>query len=207
MSPDELFARPGQSVRGALRRFAHFVRQDQVLQTGAGIRQHRSARGVAVIADARASAFHGAFAVALVGMEITVGPGTVDGVTPTIGTVPIDGITAEGKTVSIPRLKITGSPAEDLRSYVCIQARVDSKTRQLSETESDPLTIVQRASPSATDEEPLDENTGLLPISVLIWSADRKTISQVRQIVYFDQQLDIEESATTGLTIRFRAAS
>ncbi len=195
MSPQDFHVRPGQSIRPAIKRLAAFVLGQAKMQSGGGIRMHRQQNGTTLIADRQASAFVGRFAVRVSQKKAIVGAGRVDSLVPTINGKPIDGDTP-------PELTIDGSPNEALRSWLCIEAIVSKEAKTIDTDADSPLIITHRndLTLSASPSLPVSLS-GIKPIAMLVWS-DTATIQRVEQIVYFDQQIIVEDDR-----VRFEAAS
>jgi len=170
---------------GLLDLCAGMVKSFSEFSSGTGVRIHRYPQGINVVADRGSSSFGGAFGVRVAGMEATVGLGTVEDVTPSIGGARIDDET-------IPKLKIDGGPNEQLRSWIAVKVTVDPEAPDAKIDPEDPesLQIIHTNDLSSSSPSLLlsaSSSSALLPLAMLIWS-DTKTISRVRQIVFFNQR-------------------
>jgi len=156
--------------------------------TGRGVRFNRTPNGIIVVADLRRNAWDHPFKVAIGENTATVGNGSVNNLIPQIGGVGIDGLDDDGNDVPSPQLKITGGPNDELRSWVCVQAKVDLKTGVMNPKDKTALTIIHTDSldPRAGEGGFPDngEGTGLQPLAMLVWNEDKSSVRRVFQITH-----------------------
>lgn len=179
------------------------------LQSGTAVRLQRYPGGVNVVADVSPGTFTGRFTVRLSGKEATIGAGEIDGITPRINGVKIDGYDDSGKAVAQPRLKISGAPNSELRSWICAVVAVDPETKLPVKDDPSAVTIAHLNSRTASPDLQVSAGAeiGICPLALLIWS-DTKTISRFRQIKYFDQHVKYTPATDATLSrIEFEAAS
>jgi hypothetical protein len=92
----------------------------------------------------------------------------------------------------VPKLKIMGGPNTDLRSWICVDVRVDLASGQINTEDKDSVTITHvRGLDPRTSEGGSPDNgrgTGRHPLAMLIWSADKSSIRRTHQITHFNQQ-------------------
>lgn len=201
---DDIRAKAGDSISDKWRQLEQYIDQQRTAHegmTGPGLLKDQSGEGFTYRAAPQADAvFEGAFFVRLSGSAVTVGPGTVDGITPLMDGTRIDGVTSGGAAGEIPTLEITGSPNDERRSWVCVEAirqsGADAKSMlPIDATDPDALIITHRN--SLTDEEtPSDGQRAILPLAVVIWS-DTRTPARVEQNVYFNQRTKLEDGELT----------
>lgn len=202
---DDIRAKAGDSISDKWRQLEQYIDQQRAAHegmTGPGLLKDQSGEGFTYRAAPQANAaFEGAFFVRLSGSAVTVGDGTVDGMTPLMDGARIDGYDSEGKPGEIPGLSFEGEePDEQLRSWICVEAiRADGDAAgsfaPIDDTDPDALIITHRN--SLTDEEPpSDGQRAILPLAVVIWS-DTRTPARVEQNVYFNQRTKLEDGELT----------
>jgi hypothetical protein len=149
------------------------------LTAGKGVRVNKSSLGLTIVADSGSSAFVGAFKVRLSGAAaVTVGAGTVNGLTPKINGLAIDGLDASGKQSAPPKLAIA---QDGSRSWVCIRAKV-SDDLQLDPEDNEALTIEHVTDPLLIARQRAE---GLHVLAVIVWKDKRPAL---RQVVFHDQK-------------------
>lgn len=204
---DDIRAKAGDSISDKWRLLEQYIDQQRTAHegmTGPGLLKDQSGEGFTYRAAPQADAvFEGAFFVRLSGSAVTVGPGTVDGITPLMDGTRIDGVTSGGAAGEIPTLEITGSPNDERRSWVCVEAirqsGADAKSMlPIDATDPAALIITHRASLSPSPDLRVSPSslTGILPLAVVIWS-DTRTPARVEQNVYFNQRTKLEDGELT----------
>lgn len=156
--------------------------------TGRGVRFNRTPNGIIVVADLRSNSWEHPFRVAVSDASISVSNGSVNNLVPQIDGVGIDGLDSSGADVPAPQLKLTGGPNEDLRSWICAQAKVDLKTGLMNPKDEGALTIVHTDSldPQSADGGFPDDGAGigLQPLAMLVWDEDGGSVTRVWQITH-----------------------
>lgn len=153
------------------------------VQLGRNVRRRQTPAGIALTVDNRAALWPHPFKCSLVGKEVQVSAGLVGEIMPTISGRKIDGTDAGGEdTGSIPRVKITGSPDEGLRSWICIEVTVLEDTGGIDLENPEPVIITHRTSLAADSEF-----TGIHPLAQIKWS-DVRSPSQIFQVVHHNLQ-------------------
>lgn len=205
---DDIRAKAGDSISDKWRLLEQYIDQQRAMHesmTGPGLLKDQSGEGFTYRAAPQADAvFEGAFFVRLSGSAVTVGAGTVDGLTPLIDGTRIDGYDSEGKLGEIPGLSFEGEePDEQLRSWICVEAiRADGDAAgsfaPIDDTDPAALIITHRASLSPSPDLRVSPSslTGILPLAVVIWS-DTRTPARVEQNVYFNQRTKLEDGELT----------
>jgi hypothetical protein len=116
----------------------------------------------------------------LSGKEVIVGMGTLNNRIPTINGVALDGAQA------VPKLKLISGPNAELRSWVCLQVRVDRQTGEINTDDENALSIVHK-----NDIEsglPSDGTVGLHALAMLVWNSDRSSVKRLHQVTHFHLQ-------------------
>jgi len=160
--------------------------------TGRGVRFNRTPNGIIVVADVRSNAWDHPFKVGVSEKIAIVGNGSVNNLVPQINGVGIDGLDDDGKEVPPPQLKLTGGPSKELRSWVCVQARVDLKTGVMNPKDTTALTIIHTATldPKSSEGGFPDDGAGigLQPLAMLVWNEDKASVRRVFQITHHNLQ-------------------
>lgn len=171
------------------------MRHDDMTQSGP-VRLHRSREGLAVVADLPRPSFAGAFRVRQSGAaSVRVGLGTIEQIIPTLRGVPLDGKDAKGNDVRVPDLELDEGPNDELRSWVFLQVRVYPESGLLMGVdagEDDAPQVVHGNDLKARYQNGFSrddgEGRGWLPLAMLVWGEDERTVQRVIQNVYFHQR-------------------
>lgn len=211
---EDLHANPGDSIPDKWRKLEQFVMEQRARHedmTGSGLLKTQGDLGFHYLAAPSAEpVFRGALYVSLSSGQVSVGAGTIDNLTPTIDGVRCDGYDADGKLGTIPKLKLTDPPNDQLRSWICAEAIRAADVAGGSDAGSfvpidpedpDALIITHRADLTGNQEPGTENLTGILPLALVVWF-DQKTPAFAQQIVYFNQRTKIEDDE-----LRFSAAS
>lgn len=197
MQPEDFYAKDREPVRPKLKALAMFVAREweRLSVGGEGWRLHQSANGRALVADAEAATYRGAFFVSLRGTdEAVISPGRVNGVMPSIDGVRLDGTkvsTGRDDPGGVPKLSLSEGPGEDGYSHVCLSVRMDASTGEFS-TAPDAVSIVHlpeldgRLVAGGSIDDP--ELGGIHPLAEIEWDAAGRAPLRKRQISYFDQE-------------------
>ena len=179
MDVRELYVQRGDAILPAWNKLLNWAKQFRVL-AGRGIRLTRTPNGTYIVADLQASTWDHPFRVMLSGKEVTVGTGTLNNRIPTINGVPLDGAQA------VPKLKLASGPNAELRSWVCLQVRVDLQSGEINTDDENAMSIVHK-----TDIEnglPSDGIIGLHALAMLVWNPDRSSVKRLHQVTHFHLQ-------------------
>lgn len=184
MDVRDLYVRKGDPILPAWKRLLEWARQFRLF-AGRGVRLTRTPSGTYIVVDAQAAPWDHPFKVLVSGQETTILPGTVNKLMPTVNGVALDAENA-------PRLRIAGGPSSELRSWICVQVRVDLKTGAINSDDKDALTIVHVTDldPATSEGGSPDDGKGigLHPLAMLIWNGDKASIKRAHQITHFNQQ-------------------
>jgi hypothetical protein len=179
MDVRELYVQRGDAILPAWNKLLNWTKQFRVL-AGRGIRLTRTPNGTYIVADLQASTWDHPFRVMLSGKEVTVGMGTLNNRIPTINGVPLDGAQA------VPRLKLASGPNAELRSWVCLQVRVDRQTGEINTDDENALSIVHK---NDIENGLLSDGTaGLHALAMLVWNPDRSSVKRLHQVTHFHLQ-------------------
>ena len=184
MDVRELYVQRGDAILPAWNKLLNWAKQFRVF-AGRGIRLTRTPNGTYVVADLQASAWDHPFRVTLGSKELTVGIGTLNNRIPTINGVPLDGAQA-GKAHAAPKLKLTSGPNAELRSWVCLQVRVDRQTGEINADDENAVTIIHRN--DIENSLPSDGSIGLHALAMLVWNSDRSSVRRLHQVTHFNLQ-------------------
>ena len=179
MDVRELYVQRGDAILPAWNKLLNWAKQFRVL-AGRGIRLTRTPNGTYIVADLQASTWDHPFRVMLSGKEVTVGMGTLNNRIPTINGVALDGAQA------VPKLKLASGPNAELRSWVCLQVRVDLQSGEINTDDENAMSIVHK-----TDIEnglPSDGIIGLHALAMLVWNPDRSSVKRLHQVTHFHLQ-------------------
>lgn len=208
MKLDDLKVRRGDPIEPFVKRLLTELPILLRYFTGRGVRFSRTPDGIIVTADVRSKSWNHPFRVSVSGNLATVGAGVVNNLVPQIKRVGIDGLDFSGKTVPLPSLKLTERPNSELRSWICVQVRVDMKSGTMSDADLDALTIVHaRTLDQAAQEGGFPDSgsgLGLQPLAMLVWSQDRQTVAQVFQITHHNLQHRFVKDGGASLALRGR---
>lgn len=175
----ELYVRPGEPVLPAWKRLLEWAKQFRLF-AGRGVRLQRTPNGTYVIADLKANPWNHPFKVRLMDREATIGFGTVQDVVPRIEGKRIDGIDEKGREGDPPKLRLTGEPNAEGRSWIVVEVRVDPKSGEIDPEDEEAVVVRHvRELRSSTSE------IGRHPLAMLIWSTNRSSIVRARQITHF----------------------
>jgi len=169
----KLRVRPGELVLPAWNRLLEWAKQFR-LYAGHGVRLQRTPQGTYVIADVRQTSWNHPFKVSLAEREVIVAFGTVQDVVPRIGKRPIDEEPA-------PRLRLTGGPDPDERSWVVVDVKVNGKSGEIDPRDKEAAVIrhVNNLNRPSTE-------IGRHALAMLIWDAGLASVVRVRQITHFN---------------------
>lgn len=184
MDVRELYVQRGDAILPAWNKLLNWAKQFRVF-AGRGIRLTRTPNGTYVVAEPQASAWDHPFRVTLGGKELTVGIGTLNNRIPTINGVPLDGAQA-GKAHATPKLKLTSGPNAELRSWVCLQLRVDRQTGEINADDENAVIIIHRN--DIENSLPSDGSIGLHALAMLVWNSDRSSVRRLHQVTHFNLQ-------------------
>ena len=173
----DLEVKKGQPVLPAWERLKEWARRFE-LHAGMGVRFNQMPEGTWVIAESDAASWNFPFRVTMSAVGLKVGAGSVDNLIPQLGGVGIDGLDDKGGEVSVPDLKTSSGPNSFLRSWVCVQLKVNLKTGRVDPKDKTALTIIH-----ASSQDTQTADTGLQPLATLIWS-DKTTIKRLVQVVH-----------------------
>lgn len=168
------------------------MKRRTILTATGPVRVHHDAWGNAhVVADTTPASYGGAFRVSIAGaMQVRVGNGTCEGITPRLNGVPLDGMDGT-RAVRVPLLKLEDGPDANLRSWVMLRFVVDLSTGLPVPDDEDTATIVHRNDLSAVFANGVspDDRTGAghLPLAMLVWR-DERSLQRVVRNVYFQQR-------------------
>jgi len=179
MDVRELYVQRGDAILPAWNKLLNWAKQFRVL-AGRGIRLTRTPNGTYIVAELQASAWDHPFRVMLSGKEVTVGMGTLNNRIPTINGVALDGAQA------VPKLKLTSGPNAELRSWVCLQVRVDRQTGEINTDDENPVSIVHKN--DIENGLPSDGSIGLHALAMLVWNSDRSSVKRLHQVTHFHLQ-------------------
>lgn len=170
---------PGDNILQAWRELQR-AEGAATVRTGKACRRTRLPMGVALTIDSKRSIFGGSFKASLIGLNVTVGRGLVNNIMPLINGTRLDAATP-------PQLAISGPPNDDMRSFVCLQIKVDLETGAFDPEDEEAVTIVHSLTPNTLNGAPLPDEMWHHAIAEIKW-ADAKTPSQIFQITRFDVQ-------------------
>lgn len=129
--------------------------------------------GFVVSGDPGTGGFNHPFSVALIGGEVTVTKGLVEGMEPAINKVPISGDAKHSQ----PRLKLNPSDVNEKgESWVCVEVtpyedgKLDAKSL---------IEVVHRRTPFRADEK-----VGRHPLALILWDAEKPR--SVFAVTYFN---------------------
>ncbi len=179
MDVRELYVQRGDAILPAWNKLLNWAKQFRVL-AGRGIRLTRTPNGTYIVAELQASAWDHPFRVMLSGKEVTVGMGTLNNRIPTINGVALDGAQA------VPKLKLTGVPNAELRSWVCLQVRVDRHSGEINTDDENAVSIVHKN--DIENGLPSDGSIGLHALAMLVWNPDRSSVKRLHQVTHFHLQ-------------------
>ena len=179
MDVRELYVQRGDAILPAWNKLLNWAKQFRVL-AGRGIRLTRTPNGTYIVADLQASTWDHPFRVMLGGKEVTVGMGTLNNRIPTINGVPLDGAQA------VPRLKLASGPNAELRSWVCLQVRVDRQSGEINTDDETAVSIVHKN--DIENGLPSDGIIGLHALAMLVWNPDRSSVKRLHQVTHFHLQ-------------------
>ncbi len=183
MDVRDLYVRKGEPVLPAWNRLLAWARQFR-LCAARGIRFTRTPNGTFVVAEQTVLSWDHPFRVQVSDAEALITLGTINKLVPTIDGVGLDALSA-------PKLKITGGPNGDLRSWICVDVQVDLKSGMINPEGENSIIIthVGELDPRTSEGGSPDNGrgTGRHPLAMLIWS-DKSTIRRAHQITHFNQQ-------------------
>ncbi len=179
MDVRELYVQRGDAILPAWNKLLNWAKQFRVL-AGRGIRLTRTPNGTYIVADLQASTWDHPFRVMLSGKEVTVGTGTLNNRIPTINGVPLDGAQA------VPKLKLASGPNAELRSWVCLQVRVDLQSGEINTDDENAMSIVHKN--NIENGLPSDGIIGLHALAMLVWNPDRSSVKRLHQVTHFHLQ-------------------
>jgi hypothetical protein len=184
MDVRELYVQRGDAILPAWNKLLNWAKQFRVF-AGRGIRLTRTPNGTYIVADLQASTWDHPFRVSLGGKELTIGMGTLNNRIPTINGLPLDGAQA-GKAQAVPKLKLTSGPNAELRSWVCLQLRVDRQSGEISADDENAVSIVHKS--DIENGLPSDGSIGLHALAMLVWNSDRSSVKRLHQVTHFHLQ-------------------
>ena len=179
MDVRELYVQRGDAILPAWNKLLNWAKQFRVL-AGRGIRLTRTPNGTYIVADLQASTWDHPFRVMLSGKEVTVGMGTLNNRIPTINGVALDGAQA------VPKLKLASGPNAELRSWVCLQVRVDLQSGEINTDDENAMSIVHKN--NIENGLPSDGIIGLHALAMLVWNPDRSSVKRLHQVTHFHLQ-------------------
>ncbi len=184
MNVRDLYVKKGEPILPAWNRLLEWTKQFRLF-AGRGIRFTRTPNGTFVIADQNTLSWDNPFRAQVSDKEAAITLGTINKLVPTLNGVALDAST-------VPKLKITGGPNTDLRSWICVDVRVDLASGQINTEDKDSVTIthVRELDPRTSEGGSPDDGrgTGRHPLAMLIWSTDKSSIRRTHQITHFNQQ-------------------
>lgn len=192
MKLEDLKVSRGESVPAFLEKLKRWARTHRLLP-GPGISfTVAPGLGTWVRADVDRGSWSHPFQCALAADAVSVAKGTVNNIIPRIGEVRIDGRDENGKEVTAPQVKLKGArPNRDLRSWICLQVKVNLKTRQIDTKDKTAVTMIHTADydPNARGKGVIDDGsgTGWQPVAELIWNASG-IVQRVEAVAHFNQR-------------------
>jgi len=179
MDVRELYVQRGDAILPAWNKLLNWAKQFRVF-AGRGIRLTRTPNGTYVVADLQASTWDHPFRVTLGSKELTIGMGTLNNRIPTINGVALDGAQA------VPKLKLASGPNAALRSWVCLQVRVDRQSGEINTDDENAVSIVHRN--DIENDLPSDGTVGMHALAMLVWNPDRSSVKRLHQVTHFHLQ-------------------
>jgi hypothetical protein len=173
MNLRDLHVRKGDPVLPAWNKLLEWAKQFRLF-AGRGVRLTRTPNGTFIVAEQRGTPWDHPFKVMVSATEATVLLGTLNNVVPVIAGKRLD-------EESAPMLKLLGGPNRDMRSWICLDVRVDAKTGAI-DRENPKAVIITHA------REPESLELGRHALAMLIWNPDRATIRRAHQITHFNLQ-------------------
>lgn len=201
MNLEDLKVRRGDPIQPFVQRLLKELPQLFRFFSGRGVRFNRTPDGIIVVADLRTNSWDHPLKAGVSDKAAVIGNGSVNNLVPQINDVGIDGLDSSGKEVPPPQLKITGGPNGDLRSWICVQAKVDVQTGVMDAKDKSALTIVHTKTldPKSSEGGFPDngQGIGLHPLATLLWSDDQASIKRVFQITHHNLQHRFVRSGTS----------
>ncbi|MCB1209197.1 MAG: hypothetical protein KDK97_07720 [Verrucomicrobiales bacterium] len=173
MNLRDLHVRKGDPVLPAWNKLLEWAGRFRLF-AGRGVRLTRTPNGTFIVAETKGIPWDHPFKVTVSTTEATVLPGTLNNQMPTISGRLLD-------EDPVPLLKLVGGPNRELRSWVCLDVRVDAKTGAIDQADKGAVAITHA-------REPDSREVGRHPLAMLIWNADRTTVRRVHQITHFNLQ-------------------
>ena len=200
MNLNDLRVKRGEPIQPAWERLLKWAAGMKLI-SGRGVRLTVTPNGTLVAADVRSNPWDHPFKVTVSSKVAVIGNGSVNNLVPQINGAGLDGLDSNGKDVSPPQLKITGGPSKDLRSWICVQAKVDAKTGRMDAKDKNALTIIHTSTLDPKSGEggfpDSGQGIGLQPLAMLLWSEDRAGIKRVFQITHHNLQHRFVRSGTS----------
>ena len=201
MNIEAFKVKPGDPIEPAWEKLRSYIEALPEMTAGNGVRITRTSRQTLVVADPDPSAFMPRFRVTVAGRNAKVGLGTLDNRAPLLGGVGLDGKTPDGKTIAVPTLLLDGGPNEELRSWVCLDVRVDLKSGQIDPKLKDNINITHRNDIASRFRNGFcvddGKGGGFLPLAMLVWR-DKDAVGRVIQNVYFNQAHHFKPKGKVG---------
>lgn len=190
MNIEAFKVKPGDPIQPAWDKLRAYVESLPEITAGNGVRITRTSRQTLVVAEAESTSFLPRFRVTVSGGKAKLGLGTLGQRVPLLAGVGLDGQTPEGKSIPVPLLALDDGPNAELRSWVCLEVRVDLKAGQIDPKQKDNLNITHRNDIASRFRNGFcvddGKGHGFLPLAMLVWR-DKGTVGRVIQNVYFNQ--------------------
>ena len=203
MNLNDLQVQPGDPIVPAWHRLLKWAKQF-TLHAGAHVRLNRTPNGTTVVADLRSKQWVPRFRVRVSDKSVVVGEGTVNNLVPRINGVELDGLDSAGKEVPAPTLKITSGPSDAMRSWVCVQVKVDIEGGRMNPDDKDSLTVIHTRTLDPRSAEggfpDNGEGIGLQPLAMLVWNEGGGSVKRVFQITHHNLQHRFVRSGTGQVT-------
>lgn len=192
MKLEDLKVGRGDSVPAFLEKLKRWARSYR-LMPGPGISfTVAPGLGTWVRADVDRGGWSHPFQCALGSDSVSVNKGTVNNVIPFIGDARIDGRDEQGNEITAPQIKLKGaSPNKDLRSWICLQVKLDAKSHLIVPKDKSAVTLIHTADydPNTRGRGVIDDGsfTGWQPVSELIWD-ENGNVQRIEAVVHFNQR-------------------
>jgi len=87
---------------------------------------------------------------------------------------------------AVPKLKLASGPNAELRSWVCLQVRVDLQSGEINTDDENAVSIVHKK--DIENDLPSDGSIGLHALAMLVWNSDRSSVKRLHQVTHFHLQ-------------------
>lgn len=169
MTPRLPNVQPGEPILPAFQDLVRYERATQ-LASGFQVRRRQHADGTALSVDVPAQLWLHPWKVLISDREATVRLGTVNAVVPTIRDIPLDDPVQ-------PRLRITGSPGQGLRSWILLRIMVNEAGQIDPETPAAAVILHSTDSPLVLNAA-ADPRVSHHPLALIVWQS-RTVIGKV----------------------------